>query len=72
MLNVSQSDIVNLPMPLPALDDQRRILSWLDEQTARIDDLVAETVRFIEYARERRAALITAAVTGQIDVREMA
>jgi type I restriction enzyme S subunit len=34
--------------------------------------LIAETERFIELARERRAALITAAVTGQIDVREMA
>jgi type I restriction enzyme S subunit len=71
MLNVSQSDIVNLPMPLPALDDQRRILSRLDEQTAKIDALIAETVRFIEFVRERRAALITAAVTGQIDLREM-
>lgn len=72
MLNVSQSDIVNLPMPLPAPDGQRRILSQLDERTAKLDGLIAETDRFIEYARERRAALITAAVTGQIDVREMA
>ncbi|MFY1671182.1 hypothetical protein ACN27G_14590 [Plantactinospora sp. WMMB334] len=71
MLNVSQADIVNLPMTLPALDDQRQILSRLDEQTAKIDALIAETERFIELARERRAALITAAVTGQIDVREM-
>jgi type I restriction enzyme, S subunit len=72
MLNVSQSDIVSLPMPLPALDNQRRILLRLDERTARLDVLIAETERFIELARERRAALITAAVTGQIDVREMA
>ena len=46
--------------------------TYLDEQTAKIDALIAETERFIELARERRAALITAAVTGQIDVREMA
>jgi type I restriction enzyme S subunit len=72
MLNVSQSDIVNLPMPLPALNDQHQILSRLDEQTAKIDVLITETERFIEFARERRSALITAAVTGQTDVREMA
>ena len=48
------------------------IAAYLDEQTAKIDTLIAETERFIELARERRSALITAAVTGQIDVREMA
>jgi type I restriction enzyme S subunit len=71
MLNVSQADIVNLPMPLPAVDVQRRILSKLDDETAKIDELIAGAARFIELARERRAALITAAVSGQIDVREM-
>jgi type I restriction enzyme S subunit len=65
MLNVSQSDIVNLPMPLPTLDDQHQIFSRLDEQTAQIDALIAETERLIELARERRSALITAAVTGR-------
>ncbi|MEU8238520.1 restriction endonuclease subunit S [Actinoplanes missouriensis] len=71
MLNVSQSDIINLPMPVPPLDDQRRALSRLDEQTAKIDALMTETEQFIELARERRVALITAAVTGQIDVHKM-
>ena len=45
--------------------------AYLDEQTAKIDTLITETERFIELSRERRSALITAAVTGQIDVREM-
>ena len=49
-----------------------RIAAYLDEQTAKIDALIAETERFIELARERRSALVTAAVTGQIDVREAA
>ena len=61
-----------LPIALPPLDEQRRIAAYLDEQTAKIDTLIAETERFIELARERRSALITAAVTGQIDVREVA
>jgi type I restriction enzyme, S subunit len=57
---------------VPPLDEQRRIAVYLDAQTAKIDTLIAETERFLELARERRSALITVAVTGQIDVREMA
>ncbi len=61
-------------MRVPAVDphEQVRVAATLDRQTAKIDALIAETERFIELARERRTALITAAVTGQIDVREMA
>lgn len=64
--------LARTPIPLPPLDEQRRIAAYLDEQTAKIDNLIAETERFIELARERRSALITAAVTGQIDVSEPA
>lgn len=60
----------NLPVSCPALDMQRRVVAHLDEQTSKIDKLIAETERFIELSRERRSALITAAVSGQIDVRE--
>jgi type I restriction enzyme S subunit len=59
--------IVHVP-----LEEQSRIAAYLDEQTAKIDALIAETERFIEISRERRSALITAAVTGQIDVRRAA
>ncbi|ORT97394.1 hypothetical protein UK99_05600 [Frankia casuarinae] len=58
-------------LAVPPLDEQRRVAAYLDEQTAKIDTLTAETDQFIELARERRAALITAAVTGQVDVRGM-
>ncbi|WP_406467060.1 restriction endonuclease subunit S [Streptomyces sp. NBC_01594] len=72
MLNVSQADIVNLPMQVPPIEEQRRVITRLDEQTTRVDRLIMEAERFIELSRERRSALITAAVTGQIDVREVA
>jgi type I restriction enzyme S subunit len=62
-------DIRELKIPLPPLDEQRHIADYLDEQTVKIDTLIAETETFIDLARERRSALITAAVTGQIDVR---
>jgi type I restriction enzyme S subunit len=69
---INVSAIRSLPVPAPPLDDQRRIAAYLDQQTAKSDALIAETEQFVELARERRSALITAAVTGQIDVREMA
>ncbi|MFC8658667.1 restriction endonuclease subunit S [Streptomyces parvus] len=61
-----------LPLALPPIGEQRRVAAHLDEQNAKTDSLIAETERFIELARERRSALIAAAVTGQIDVREAA
>lgn len=57
-----------LRIPLPPLDEQRAIADYLDRGTAKIDALITKVERHIELAKERRAALITAAVTGQIDV----
>ena len=59
-------------LPVPPIAEQRRIVTYLDDQTKKIDTLVTESERLIDLSRERRTALITAAVTGQIDVREMA
>ena len=56
------------PVPILPLDEQRRIVAELDEVTSKIDTLIAEAERFIELSKERRSALITAAVTGQIEV----
>lgn len=72
MDNVNADIIGALRMPVPPLEVQHTILASLDEQTARIDALIAKTERFIELSKERRAALITAAVTGQIDVQASA
>lgn len=69
---INVSAMRSLPVPLPDMTEQRRIAAYLDEQSAKIDALIAKTERFIELSKERRAALITAAVTGQIDVRESA
>lgn len=68
---IGMGDLKAFRIPLPPVDEQRRIVEYLDGETAKIDALIAETENFIELARERRAALITAAVTGQIDVRGM-
>lgn len=60
----------DIEVPVPTRETQLRIVDELTTQTGKIDTLIERTQRFIELARERRAALITAAVTGQIDVRE--
>ena len=69
---VNASEIGTLPVPLPAEDEQRAIAAFLDRETAKIDSMVATIETAIERLREYRGALITAAVTGKIDVREAA
>jgi len=53
-------------------EEQRKIAAYVDEHTAKIDNMIQETKRFVELSEERRAALITAAVTGLIDVEAVA
>jgi len=55
---------------LPPLPEQRAIAAFLDRETARIDALVEKAEKSIELLREYRIALISAAVTGKIDVRK--
>ena len=59
-------------VPLPPLNEQAEIVVSLNRDTARIDLLTEKTQRSINLLKERRAAFITAAVTGQIDLRESA
>lgn len=64
--------MASLFIPLPPLAEQKAILHFLDTETARLDALTAEATRGIALLKERRSALISAAVTGKIDVREAA
>ena len=57
---------------LPPVPEQHVIVEFLDRQMAKIDELVARVGEAIERLKELRAALISAAVTGKIDVRETA
>ena len=66
------NETVRIARCLPPLAEQDRILSEIDTETARIDGLISLTERSIDLLREKRAALITAAVTGKIDVRAAA
>ncbi len=54
---------------LPPLPEQAAIAAYLDEETAKLDALVGKVEEAVERLQEYRTALITAAVTGKIDVR---
>lgn len=62
----------DLKVCLPPLEEQDKILNMISRETSRIDLLSEKTQRSIDLLKERRAAFITAAVTGQIDLRESA
>ncbi|OGS94605.1 MAG: restriction endonuclease subunit S [Gallionellales bacterium RIFCSPLOWO2_02_FULL_57_47] len=69
-LNFDQ--IGNMSIAMPPSNEQKSITAFLDIETAKFDTLTAEAHRAIELLRERRSALISAAVTGKIDVRKAA
>lgn len=62
--------VAALTLFVPSLTEQREIADYVDRETAKIDKLSSKAERFVELARERRSALITAAVTGQIEITE--
>ncbi|MBN8490994.1 MAG: restriction endonuclease subunit S [Burkholderiales bacterium] len=62
----------SIELPRPPKDEQRAIADYLDVETAKLDRMVSLTDAAVERLLEYRGALVTAAVTGKIDVREAA
>lgn len=69
---MTQEGIGKLPFPHPPLPEQAAIAAYLDAETAKLDALVGKVEEAVERLQEHRTALITAAVTGKIDVRQAA
>ena len=65
-------DVKDVFIPVPAIDEQRSIVAFIAEENYSLDLLRAEAERGIGLLQERRSALISAAVTGQVDVRGFA
>jgi type I restriction enzyme S subunit len=68
---INAPEVGNIGVSIPPLDEQCAIASFLDRETARIDALTEKINQSIETLHEYRVALISAAVTGKIDVRTM-
>ncbi|MRT12768.1 restriction endonuclease subunit S [Enterobacteriaceae bacterium RIT711] len=75
---IKQSTVINLHLDkiqnfwfcIPPLEEQWKIVNYLNEQTKKLNGLVESAEAAIKLMQERRTALISAAVTGKIDVRD--
>ncbi len=70
LASTNSTKLRNLPIPLPGIDEQVEITRWADGEASRIDALISKIRQAIAHLKEFRTALISAAVTGKIDVRE--
>ena len=67
--SMTQQDIGNHPLAVPSVDEQQRIITYIETETAKLDTLISKYARELDLLAEYRASLISHAVTGKIDVR---
>lgn len=70
MAKVSQEHIKMWLITLPPINEQIEISDYLEAQEMKFEKLIGQAGEVIELLKERRTALISAAVTGKIDVRD--
>jgi type I restriction enzyme, S subunit len=68
MQNIGQDSVYNLLIILPSLEEQDEIVQHINQSVKRLDIVTREITTSLELLRERRSALITAAVTGQLEI----
>jgi type I restriction enzyme S subunit len=68
LASISSTNIKEMPIALPPLDEQKAVVEALDGMCRQIDKLKMATEKTIELLKERRAALIAAAVYGQVEI----
>lgn len=71
MDNLNTEMLGHFRIPYPPIDEQRAIVSQVEIVHVKTRKLADQLLISVDLAKERRAALITAAVTGQISVEEM-
>lgn len=64
------SDAIEFVFPVPPINEQNDIADFVQKTLNKFDDLTQKALKQIELLQERRTALISAAVTGKIDVRD--
>jgi type I restriction enzyme S subunit len=70
MDNLNTQILGSIHVPVPPVTEQKAIAAFVGLESAKLDTLTTEAQRAIDLLQERRTALISAAVTGQIDVRD--
>ena len=66
---IGMPDVKTLATPVPPISEQKEIVDYVAKAVSRLEEMSTKTQTAIELLQERRSALISAAVTGQIDVR---
>ena len=69
LASTNKTVVGRLPIRVPSVEQQYSVVQRHAHEVGRIDALIAKAQEHIAYAKERHAALITAAVTGQFDMR---
>ena len=67
--SLNEPQIANVRIAVPSFEEQIKVVEFLRRELAKLDTLIAEADHVIDLLKERRTALISAAVTGKIDVR---
>ena len=67
--HISPDQIGNFIIPIPPIEEQNSIVSFIEREKDKTDELIAQAECGISLLQERRSALISAAVSGKIDVR---
>ncbi len=67
--NVGISDLKKIKIAIPAMAEQLRVIEYLQSKISKLNDIADRSQAAINLMQERRTALISAAVTGKIDVR---
>ncbi|ODH00646.1 hypothetical protein A4S05_32210 [Nostoc sp. KVJ20] len=62
-MKISMQDLKKVPLPLPPITEQKRIVEFLDHKTSEIDEAIAKKQRLIKLLQEQKAILINQAVT---------
>ena len=72
VFSITQAILKDAKVWLPDIGEQKSIVNLLDKKTQRIDSLITKATQSIVLLKEKRTTLISSAVTGRIDVREVA
>jgi type I restriction enzyme S subunit len=72
MPKINRETLTDLRLPVPPQLEQDEIVGLVDREATKIDETIVKVTRAIDLMREHRSALVSAAVTGKIDVREAA
>lgn len=67
--HISGDQISSFVIPVPPVEEQRAICDFIDLETGKLEKLIEQAMRMVDLLQERRAALISSVVTGQVDVR---